>query len=290
MKDEGESIFSVSVVIATYNREACLFDACNSLLDQDYNNFKIIIVDQSEIITERKRDYFRKHPEITIYYLDQPNRCRAKSHGVRQSQADIVIICDDDIVCQRNLISTHVRHYSESSIGGGCCRVYEEGLQPTTSRNILKISFYGRIIREAHSTTSCRVDCPDGPNMSYRRSIFDRAGYFDEAFIGTGIMEEHDMAIRVRRLGYKIFFDASTTVLHFPQQNGNVVIKNKNQVGWYHSFFTNFAYYHRKHKLRYRLIFFFPFNLLLTVKVMLQHKLSLSDGVFMLKGYFNKVD
>ena len=280
-----EANSSVSVVIATYNRDQCLFDTCLSFLKQDYSNFEILIVDQSEVISEEKKRFYQAHPQIKIFQLDKPNRCRAKSFGVQKSSNEIVLICDDDIICPPNLISTHISHYKNPEIGGVTCRVVEAGLLDTDTRNVLRFSFYGRIHRNAHSTSSCFVEFPDGPNMSFRRNLFDKVGYFDERFIGTGIMEEPDLAIRVRRLGYKIFFDASTTVMHFPQSNGNVKIKKQNQATWYYNFLYNYSLYHIKNGIGYKLFLFLPFNLLLVLNVVVKNRFSLRTGLLIFKGY-----
>lgn len=282
----SESTPSVSIVVPTYNRPGVLIRALDSLRRQDYGACEIVVVDQSESPSDDVLAYVRAH-QIHYHRLDRPNRCRAKSFGVLNASGHIVLVCDDDIVAPPNLVSTHVRHFRDPRIGAVSCRVYEEGQPITHTTRVLCISFYGRLYSNCHSLTSKPVEFLAGPNMSFRRALFEKVGTFDERFVGSGIMEEPDIAIRIRRLGYRIYFDASVTVLHYPQRNGNLALREQGRTGWYRDFFHNFVFFQRKYGRGWFALTSLPYHVLLAARQVVLRRLGLRDFLTMMGGYAN---
>jgi len=281
----------VTVVVATYNRTDCLLTALDSLLQQDYRTYEIIVIDQSEETSERKRQYWEAHPEITVHRIDRPNRCRAKNTGVRLAKGEIVLICDDDIIAPPDLIAKHVCHYADKQVGGGSCRIVEDGQPRTETRNVLKLTCYGRLINNAHSTSSQeRVATVNGGNMSFRRDLLVGGDMrFEERFIGTGILEEQDLAWRIRKLGYRLFFDASTTVRHVPQQTGNLMTLKQHRADWHHDYFHNLALFWRKHGKYLRLIASVPYVVAAAVVQTAKYRLPLTELRRMIGGYWKGI-
>jgi GT2 family glycosyltransferase len=279
----------VSVVIPTYNRDKCLFNALNSILGQEYTSIEIIVIDQSSESSDSKQKYFEEHKNIVRIFDQHPNRCRAKNLGIKKSTGDIILICDDDIIAPVNLVSRHVAQYDNKYIGAVSTRVFEEGQNDNLyTGKTLRLSFYGRIYNNSHSRESSFVQFLNGGNMSFRRSVLEEVGFFEERYIGTGMMEEPDIGYRISKKGYKIFFDGETTVLHFPQFNGNKNNLVKDRIVWYHDFFYNFTLYHLKYRLFLKLIISFPWICVLTLRQFFIYRLKVSDGYFMIKGFFYK--
>ncbi len=259
----------ISVIIPTYNRDKCVVDCLESILKQDYGAYEIIVVEQSDVPQPLKDEYLKNHPEIKTVRITPPNRCAAKSKGIQTASGEIALICDDDIIAPVNLLTTHVSRYANEKTGAVSTRVLEEGQPETYTSRVLRFSFYGRIYNNSHSKWSGKTQYLNGGNMSFRKSVFDKTGYFDDKYIGTGMMEEPDISIRIRRLGYDIYFDGGCTVMHYPQYNGNYEIRNKKRIQWYKDFYYNFARYHLKHRIywRYALSFIWMFLLLINQKI-----------------------
>jgi GT2 family glycosyltransferase len=53
-----------------------------------------------------------------------------------------------------------------------------------------------------------------GGNMSFRRELLERVGGFDERFGQPSLYEETDVSLKVRRLGYKLFFLPEAEIIH----------------------------------------------------------------------------
>ena len=230
----------VSVIIPTYNRDKCIIDLLNCLLKQDYGNFEILVIDQSERLTREKEDIIRREPGILKYYkISERGRSLAKNYWILFSKGDIVLFCDDDIIVPENFISTHVGLYKDPEIAAGSCRLVETGQPAIRIRKPLRTTFYGRLINKPFSTQSDFVTSLNGGNMSFRREVLDKVGFFEEHFIGTSMVEEPDIAYRIVKSGYKLYFNASITVFHYPQSDGNIAEMKGRRADWFYYYFFN---------------------------------------------------
>ncbi len=275
----------VSIVIPTYNRPDCLLRSCSSFLEQEYDPYEIIIVDQSEEVDPSTTKFLKSHPSIRYFHLSKPNRCRAKNFGVDEAKGEIVLICDDDVVAPSDLVAKHASHYDDRRIGAVSCRIVEEGQPDAHLLRILRMTVYGKIVNNAHSLHSQYVQMVNGGNMSFRRDLFVRAGYFDESFIGTGIMEEPDISFRITKMGYEIYFDASTTVRHFPQKNGNIHQMSRRRIDWFFSYFYNLAQSLKNNRKYMSLAMAGPFCLALALKQTMYNRLPFAASYEMFRGY-----
>lgn len=96
-----------SLIVSVYNSEKFL-DACiMSLLDQMYENYEIILVDDGSTdhsgqICDR---YQKQHPSrITVIHQHNQGQIRARIHGVAAVTGEYVCFIDSDDVASRNLL------------------------------------------------------------------------------------------------------------------------------------------------------------------------------------------
>ena len=91
----------VSVIIPTYNRAACLKLALASVLNQTYQNFEIIVVDDAS--TDGTADVVRGFADARITYVRHDvNRGKvgagaaARNSGIARAQGTYIAFLDDD--------------------------------------------------------------------------------------------------------------------------------------------------------------------------------------------------
>ena len=85
-----------SLVIGTLNRSNCIRYCLESLRNQTYSDFEIIIVDQSEDdLTEKMLEDFR---DLTIVYerVAFKGLSKARNEAIRQAKGDYLCLIDDD--------------------------------------------------------------------------------------------------------------------------------------------------------------------------------------------------
>lgn len=278
----------ISVVIPTYNREGCLLDTIHSLLFQNYPSFEIIVIDQSEIISDAKKTLIKKAGnKLRYFHIKERGRSLAKNYGILVSRGDLVLFCDDDILTEPHFLETHAAIYSKDpQIAAASCRLVEEGDSAEKIVEPLKITFYGKLVNKPYSTWSGYVSSLNGGNMSFKRSALNEIGFFEEAFDGTSMVEEPDMAYRLLCRNYKLYFDASTTVKHFPQKNGNLAYMRSKREEWFYYFFYNLFMFYAKYGRRTTLPFVFIYSLLVCTKHILKYRMPFSGYSRMMQGAF----
>lgn len=280
----------VSVIIPTYNRPDCLKQLLQKLQFQVYKNYEVIVVDQSDeksILMEHIVSEF-SYP-IIFLHSDYPNRSNAKNIGIRHAKGEIILFCDDDITPSDDMLKVHVKYHRDSAIGGVSCRIIENNLPPLKSTDICYVTWYGRMKDGYQSDVSCDVGTLVGGNMSMQRDILHEIGYFDANYIGTSIFEEQDISERLKNMGYRIHFTNETTIVHQPQNNGNVNLQNIDTSQYYYNFNHNEILYFLKNRNHLLLLFVIPFCILRAFKKTIQFHLSVSESCRILYGIVDGV-
>jgi glycosyltransferase involved in cell wall biosynthesis len=85
----------VSVIVPVYNGDRYIAQAIESILEQTYTNFEIIIVDDGS--TDRTRDRLQPYGQ-KIRYIHQHNQgvAAARNHGISASKGDLIAFLDQD--------------------------------------------------------------------------------------------------------------------------------------------------------------------------------------------------
>ncbi len=85
----------VSVIIPTYNRAWALKKAIDSVLEQDYKNFELIVVDDGS--TDETEALVKKY-EKSVKYIQQPNMgvSTARNKGISASAGPFIAFLDSD--------------------------------------------------------------------------------------------------------------------------------------------------------------------------------------------------
>ena len=86
----------VSVIIPTYNREKYIAETINSVLDQTFSDYEIIVVDDgSADNTER---LIREQFADEVIYLSKPNGgpASARNMGMRVAKGEYIAFLDSD--------------------------------------------------------------------------------------------------------------------------------------------------------------------------------------------------
>ena len=90
--------YGISVIIPTYKGEDAIGRMLDSILNQTFKNFEIIIVndgspDQTQAILD---EYIKKHANIRVFWQENQGIVRAKARGVQEVRGNYVLIVDQD--------------------------------------------------------------------------------------------------------------------------------------------------------------------------------------------------
>ena len=94
-----------SIIIPTYNRSNMIGDAIQSVLNQIYGNFELIVVDDGG--TDNTKDVIDKFDDdkIKYYWKENGERGAARNYGISKSKGDYINFLDSDDLLYENHLS-----------------------------------------------------------------------------------------------------------------------------------------------------------------------------------------
>jgi len=200
----------VSIIIPTYNRAKFLPRAVNSVLNQTFKDFELIIVDDAS--TDNTKDIIQGFKDPHIRYIkhnDNRGIAGARNTGIKTSKGEYIAFLDDDDEWLPEKLTLQVRkfekcpdrvgliycNYTSIDVTTGTKR--DKNLVPCMNNILYKQLLSGNII--GSGTYLIKKEC------------FDKVGLFDEEVLGK---EDWDMWIRIARY-YHFDYLLETLVIHY---------------------------------------------------------------------------
>jgi GT2 family glycosyltransferase len=211
----------VSVVISAFseNRLEYLLDCIDSLMKQSIKPHEIIVALDPK---PKLKEFFRKSlaNNVKIVVGNDYGLSNARNAGIRSAKGEIVAFIDDDAIAEEYWVERHVDNYEDPNVvgvGGFIVPMWENGDAkwfPEELNWIIGCSYKGL---PKHKT---KVRNPIGCNMSFRKDVFEKVGYFrsDVGRFGERLLagEEPELSMRIRdkiSTG-KIVYNPSAVVYH----------------------------------------------------------------------------
>lgn len=103
----------ISIIVPAYNAEKTIRRCIESVLNQDYSNYELIIVndgstDRTDIICKY---YIRKAPQIQYIYQKNSGEGPARNTGLKHMKGDYVVFLDSDDSLPSNALSLYINEY-----------------------------------------------------------------------------------------------------------------------------------------------------------------------------------
>jgi glycosyltransferase involved in cell wall biosynthesis len=182
----------VSVIIPSYNHAHYVKEAIQSVLEQNYDDYEIIVIDDGS--RDNTRETVACFGE-KVRYIWQENKGLpgARNTGIKAAKGEFIALLDsDDTWLPGFLSATVARLEAEPHLGAvhtGFYFVDEQGarLPQMSVETVPDDQMYDRLLDGEFFVPAAVVT---------RRECFDRVGLFDEAFRGS---EDWDIWLRVAR-------------------------------------------------------------------------------------------
>ena len=123
-----------SIVLPTYNRADFIERAINSVLNQTFVDWELIIVDDgstddTKAIVDK---YTQLDQRIKYYYQKNQERCIARNNGIDKASGDFICFLDsDDYFLEKHLelfYNTIISHNKNDAIYISNCKVDLDGI------------------------------------------------------------------------------------------------------------------------------------------------------------------
>lgn len=186
----------VSVIIPTYNRATTIIKSINSVLNQTYSNFEIVVVDDNS--DDNTKDIIKQIQDDRIIYIKNKKNlgaASARNIGIKNATGELIAFQDSDDEWDKTKIEKQIKKLSENEKYGAvyCAFMYigkESTYQiPDASEPISKLEgniFENLLQRNTVSTQTLLV----------KKSVLDSIGIFNDKLKA---LEDWELALRISR-------------------------------------------------------------------------------------------
>ncbi|BCD68332.1 glycosyltransferase [Nitratiruptor sp. YY09-18] len=193
-----------SVIIPVYNRERYIARAVESVLQQSFKDYELIIVDDGS--TDNTPNVIKKYPATIIH---QPNLgvSVARNRGIQAAQGKFIALLDSDDEWKKNHLAHHAQfftNYPDYKIH----QTDEIWIRNGKFLNKKKIHLKkgGRIFYD--SLHLCLIS-PSA--VAIKRELFNEIGFFREDF---AVCEDYELWLRITKR-YPVGYTPIATVIKY---------------------------------------------------------------------------
>ena len=194
-----------SVIVAVYNRPKEIQDLLNSISNQKFKDFEVIIVDDgSEKSSREIFQDFRDKINLSYFFIQNQGPALARNFGVTKSSGDWIIFFDSDCTIPENYFFEVEKYISKNDIDfyGGPDMMDESFsyLQKSINYSMTSLITTGGIRGRKKSVDKF---LPRSFNMGIKKKSFDAVGGFSDI---RQYGEDLD-------LSYKLIFNGNKSAL-----------------------------------------------------------------------------
>ncbi len=227
-----------SVLIPSFKRPDKLTLCLKSLGEQSVLPSEVIVIwqaddEQTAIAAEAARSIL--DCDLKILHSPEAGVVCAENLGLSSSSGEIILLCDDDVILPNTWIAKHLAFYEDSEVGavGGSANNHRPDGSLFPKREVEpigKLTWFGKCYGNMYDQVDEWVNLPPrevnhlvGYNFSLRRSAFKN---FEPSLKPYWQLFELDACLQVKAKGYRVMFDFSNVVNHFPTNTAYVGGRN----------------------------------------------------------------
>ncbi|NEP53209.1 MAG: glycosyltransferase family 2 protein [Moorea sp. SIO3C2] len=214
----------ISAIICTHNREEYLGAAIDSLLQQDFADYEVIVVDNAS--SDRTRNIVDQRLDNSrLNYVYEPvlGLSVARNTGAATASAAILAYLDDDAVASPRWLKTIYEAYQSNEklaiAGGKVTLLWPDGI---TSPSWLSPDLAGNLGAYDLGETLIKIQnpglTPRGLNYSIRRTFLDKIGGFDVNLgrVGKNLLSNEELHMTELALqdGWQVAYLPDALVAH----------------------------------------------------------------------------
>ena len=252
----------LSIIIVNYNVKYFLEQALLSVRKASANlSVEVFVVDNNSVddSVEMVKDKF---PEVkVIANKHNPGFSIANNQAIHQSCGEYVLLLNPDTVVEEDTFQKVIAFMDEHPKAGGLGVKMIDGagkFLPESKRGfpspfvafcktfgLSKIFPKSKTFNHYHlgyldKDENHEIEVLSGAFMLLRKSVLDEIGLLDEAFFMYG--EDIDLSYRIIKAGYKNYYLADTTIIHYKGES-----TKKGSLNYVKTFYNAMMIFARKH-------------------------------------------
>jgi GT2 family glycosyltransferase len=256
-----ESNLTVELVIPSYNRLNILKNTLKQIRVL-YPHLKICLGLQGEMPDKDFQNQLNNDPYLRVEMLPTPSTTGTLNYCIMSSQADIVLILDDDTVPCFGWLEAHIKAFEEQpdlaytsgreirltkgiSAFSEWFRIMAEWIfglfmdydKKINGRIVGWINWIGLVFANSDQPGICKINSPKEGTMGIRRELFLKLGGFNNSFRGNAWGFGADFGLRMAKEGRYGKYRGDAIVIHHEVPSGGSRALEKSQ--WFRDFLYN---------------------------------------------------
>lgn len=225
----------VSVVILNWNGKPYIKECLDSVLNTDYQNLEIIVVDNAS--TDGSQEIIKnEYPQIILF--ENPKNlgfCNGNNMGIKRASGDIIVLLNNDTKVDKDWIKEIVKKADDPKVGVVGCKLYFP-----KSRIIQSLGYREKFIGFWENIGTGQedkgqfdniedVDYVSGAALAVKREVLQKVGLLRPP-------EDIDLCYRARKAGYRVVVAPNAIVYHYGSASWKyfpikgMYLHNKNRV------------------------------------------------------------
>lgn len=221
----------VTVGVALYNHQDYIEQCLASIVEQDYPNIELIVIDDGSKDNSYKvaREYLESQKHLSNYQIKtRPNKgmCNTLNEIARQASGQYISFIGSDDYWMTNKISEQVNFLEEHP---ECVLVHSNSIKVDADNNELKPLDYSKKINSGNVYEALikRTGGINTPSHLFRTVIFEQIGYYDPQFR----FEDTDFWLRLAKNHKVGYINKAHTYYRW---HGDNLSDNKNALDFYY--------------------------------------------------------
>ncbi len=200
----------VSIIIPVHNEEKTIANCIESVLNQNYKDYELIIVDNNSVDNTRKIINFfeKKSKKIRYFFEEEIGRGPARNAGERKSKGEIILMTDSDCIVPVDWIEKAIQPIinNEADAVQGFEKSSENGFWSKQYQIRAEKKFKGIILQGKQILGNI-----DTKNFAIKKSLLKLIGFSSEDYISGN---DTDISIKLSKTDAKIKFLNNEKVAH----------------------------------------------------------------------------
>ncbi|HET9909417.1 MAG TPA: glycosyltransferase family 2 protein [Anaerolineales bacterium] len=228
----------VSIIVPCYNEQSTIRLLLEALREQTFPRADMEVVIADGISQDGTRDaialFQRDYSDLDVRVVDNKSRTipAAVNRAIQASRGEIIVRMDAHSKPYPDYVQNCVNAL-EGNLGdtiGGIWEIHP-GAESWVAKSIAVAAAHPLGVGDAfyrHTKQAAEVDTV--PFGSFRRSLIDRVGYFDESLLTN---EDYEFYVRVKKAGGRIWLDPSIRSIYFARATLSQLARQYRRYGFW---------------------------------------------------------
>jgi len=217
----------ISIIVPAFNEEKTIGATIRSLIEADYPNKEIIVVDDGS--TDRTLNIALNYAKygVRVYHKENGGKASAVNYGLRFSKGEIIIVIDADSIIGRDTLKEIIRFFTDPRVVAVAGNVKVLNRRNLITRcqaleYIIGINIFRRALDIAGA-----VPVIPGALGAFRREYVSVVGYYDK----DTIVEDFDITVKLLKMGSVV--QASSIAVAYTEAPDTLNDLYKQRMRWY---------------------------------------------------------